>query len=83
MPDAPADDSAGGAADAEIPPEAAAVPFGPPIPPLMLGATEEFVGMDERAENARVPVLDADADTPRPQPRPGQSDGSQESTDDQ
>lgn len=83
VPDAPADDSAGGAADAEIPPEAAAVPFGPPIPPLMLGATEEFVGMDERAENARVPVLDADADTPRPQPRPGQSDGSQESTDDQ
>jgi len=38
--------------------------------PMTVGVREEFQSLDEREENLRVPVLDADETTPRPGTRP-------------
>jgi OOP family OmpA-OmpF porin len=51
---------------------------GPPVPavtlspatPATVGASETFQTLDEREENARLPVQTPDADTPRPKLRP-------------
>ncbi|WP_410217734.1 OmpA family protein [Paracoccus sp. (in: a-proteobacteria)] len=63
------------------PPAAPALPpmQGPQLPhsngttgmaPMTVGVREEFQSLDEREENIRVPVLNANDTTPRPGPRP-------------
>lgn len=45
--------------------------------PATVGVSEEFLTMDEREENIRLPVQTPDEDTPRPSRRPGE-DGAPE-----
>lgn len=46
-----------------------------PGAPSTLGATEEFMTLDEREENIRLPVQTPDEDTPRPTYRPDENVG--------
>lgn len=60
-------------------------PAGPPMPqlagaapataPATVGVSEEFLTLDEREENIRLPVHTPDENTPRPAPRPGEAEG--------
>lgn len=83
-PEAEAEDEDGPEAGAAAGPDDKESAEGPALPgigagvaPATLGVSEQFLTLDEREENIRLPVQTPDDNTPRPGPRPAAAGGQQ------